>query len=215
LAAVPWFLSGRYWLTQKRIIWKRLGAKPQSMALKDIASISVGVRTFRLTLKGPTSKLTLRFVKNFKRLWGALILFRELPLPERVGTPRATYRGQRSYRMQGNVMQEGYGVLHRESFFFLPKEDAHHLGADAAKLVGALALAAVGVHRVNSRADLPFDLWLSLWSYLSDDELDGLLRRAAEQRGGSAVSVGQLERLGTKAWYRHGSDEFRMRQPLW
>jgi hypothetical protein len=214
LFALPWIFTGHYWVTQLRLVWKPLGRKPRSVMLDTITDVRVVGRRATVSTSSPQGRVSMRMVEGWKRLWGALLLFRQLPMPERLGVPRAAFQGQQAICVEGKVHQTGYGIVHKSRFTFLPQERRHHLGADAAKVAGQVALALVGFHAVTYRADLPFDTWLSLWSHLSDDEFAALLTKVAAARGGVAVPVGQLEPVEGRAWYRHQGIEFRMRQPL-
>ena len=76
---------------------------------------------------------------------------------------------------------------------FLPNEKPRHTVREAGKLVGQLALTLVGVHVHRVQAQLPFDLWLSLWSHLSTDEFEALLHSTAEARGGRVAGLEEIE----------------------
>lgn len=215
LAALPWLFSGRYWLTQRRLIWKPMLGKVKEIALKDITAVDVVGKRSTITVRGPQGSFSLRLIQGWSRLWGALVLFRQVPVPQRISEPRTTYRSVATMRVAGKVVQDGFGIVHAGEFVFLPREKSHHLGADGARVAGQLALALIGVSVVRYQAELPFDLWLSMWSHLDAGEFSELLREAAERRGGQVLPVRELQAIPGKHWLRHPfGGEFRPRAAL-
>jgi hypothetical protein len=213
-ALVPWAVTGRYWLTQRRLIWKPALGKPKVAPLAQIEGVDVVVKRATVGVRGPFGRFTLRFVADVHRLWGALVLFRQLPLPEAVGVPRRVVRSAPTLRVEGRSMQQGVAVAHQGRVVFLPKEGRRDTRVEAAKLAGFLALTLVGVRFVTHRAELPFDLWLRSWSHLPDDEFTQVLGDAARRLGGEVVAQQVLEPVAGKHVYRHGAVELRAQAAL-
>jgi hypothetical protein len=213
LCALPWLFSGRYWLTQRRLIFKTPLGAPQVMVLKDLTDLDVVGKRATLTLKHARGSITMRFVEDFQRVWGAIILLAELPVPTQLGAPQVHYRVAPVSLTFPGGFQAGYGVSFNRQLVFLPNERPRHTVAEGAKLAGQLALALVGVHVSRFQAKLPFDVWLGLWRHLSTAEFDALLSKAAQARGGRVLPLEQLEHE-TPTLYRMGELKVRASQPL-
>lgn len=214
VALLPWVVSGRFWLTQRRLIWKSRWGKPKELAIAQITQVKIVGSRQTVSVKSEQGGLTVRLSTNWRELWGALLLFRQVPLPERVGPPRASFTGQRTLCVEGGNRQEGYLVFHRDRAFFLPNQPRHHLAADVAKLGARAALALVGATVVTYQAELPFELWLSLWRHLPDEELAALLERTTQSRGGVMARMGELVPVLGKQAYTYGAFEFRVMPAL-
>lgn len=193
LAVIPFLISGRYWLTQRRLIFKSPLGQPKSLRLADITGIELNAPRATLTVTTGRESITIRFAQHFARLAGAIQLMNELPVPEQGGAPQVKFVTSAATAKFPGGWQQGYAVNFNRSVVFLPNERARNTAAEAGKLAGQLALALVGVHVHRNQVQLPFDLWLSLWSHLSTDEFDALLRSTAEARGGRVIALEQLE----------------------
>jgi len=213
LFLLPWLLSGRYWLTQRRLIFKSPLGNPQVVALRDITDLRVTGKRSTLKLVHPQGTLALRFAEDFRRLWGAIILLAELPVPEQLGAPQVHYKAAPASLKFPGGWQHGFGVNFNRSLVFLPNERPKRNAVEAGKLAGQLALALVGVHVSVYQAQLPFDLWLSLWRHLSTAEFEALLHKAAEVRGGRVMPVNDLVHESPTT-YRAGEVQVRASQPL-
>jgi hypothetical protein len=213
VAALPFVLSGRYWLTQRRLIFKSPLGQPRSLFLSELQNVEVVSPRATLTLRTARESVTIRFAEHFHRLWGALVLLGELPVPQQVAPPQVQYRASAGTAKFPGGWQQGFAVNFNRSVVFLPNEDARRTGVEAAKLAGQLALALVGVHAYRVQAQLPFDLWLSLWSHLPTDQFESLLHATAQKRGGKVVPLEQLEISSTQL-IKAGEWSFSARQPL-
>lgn len=213
VAALPFLLSGQYWLTQRRLIFKSPLGQPKSLLLSELREVDVVATRATLTLRTSTDSVTIRFAEHFHRLWGALVLLGELPVPQQTGTPQVQYRASATTAKFKGGWQHGYSVNFNDTVVFLPNERARNTAAEAGKLAGQLALALVGVHVHRSQAQLPFDLWLSLWSHLSPPEFEAMLHTAALQRGGLVLPVAQLE-VASAQQFKSGDWSFSARHPL-
>ena len=213
LCVLPWLFSGRYWLTQRRLIFKSPLGSPKVMALKDLSGIEVVGERSTLTVRHAGGSITLRFAADFRRLWGALILLGELPVPESLGTPQVRYRASPVSLVFPGGFQAGFGVSFNRRLVFLPNERPRSTVGEAAKVAGQLALALIGVHVSRYQAQPPYDLWLSLWGHLSTAEFDALLTKTAQARGGRVVSLSDLTHE-SPTQYRAGELQFRASQPL-
>lgn len=195
LAVIPFLVSGHYWLTQRRLIFKSPLGQPKSLRLADITGIEITSRRATVTVNAGKESITIRFAKDFARLVGAIQLMNELPVPEQGGAPQVKFLSSAATAKFPGGWQQGHAVNFNRLVVFLPNERARNTAAEAGKLAGQLALALVGVHVHRNQVQLPFDLWLSLWSHLSTEEFDALLRSTAEARGGRVISLEQLEVL--------------------
>lgn len=213
LVALPFFFSGQYWLTQRRLIFKAPLRDVKVIVLSSITGIDLVASRATMTVRSPAGDITLRFAEQFARLWGALALFNELPVPTSVAPPQQQFRASPATAKFPGGWQQGFAVNCNQRMVFLPNERPRSNVAEAGKVVGQLALALVGVHVHRSQAQLPFDLWLSLWSHLPNAEFDALLQEAAERRGGKVIGVHQLE---VQSPQRFGIGEWTVssRQPL-
>jgi hypothetical protein len=210
---LPWALSGRYWLTQRRLIFQTPLGKPQVMALQDLRQVDVVGRRATLSLRHAGGSITMRFVENFASLWGAIVLLTELPVPEAVGAPVVQFRAAPMSLTFPGGYQVGYGVAFNQQLVFFPNDRPRNTLAEAGKLAGQLALALVGVGVARYQARLPFDLWLSLWTHLPVSEFEALMKQAATQRGGTIIPVSQLT-IDSPTQYRAGEHKLRAGQPL-
>lgn len=213
LFVLPWLISGRYWLTQRRLIFKSPLGKPQVMNLKDLSGLEVVGKRSTLSLRHPSGRITMRFVEDFHRLWGALILLTELPVPAELGAPQVQYRVARATLTFPGGYQAGMGVSFNRQLVFLPNERPRNSLAEAGKVAGQLALALVGVGVARYQARLPFDLWLGLWRHLPTEEFDALLMKTARVRGGRVLSINDLTH-DSPTLYRAGEIKVRTSQPL-
>lgn len=205
LVAVPLLISGQYWLTQRRLIFKAPMREAKAVTLSTITTIDLVASRATMTLRFSGGDLTLRFAEGFARLWGALSLLTELPVPSQVAPAQQTFRASPATAKFPGGWQQGFAVNCNQRLVFLPNERPRSNVAEAGKLAGQLALALVGVHVHRAQAQLPFDLWLSLWSHLPATEFDTLLAHTAETRGGRVLDLHQLEvqspqRFGVGEW---------------
>lgn len=212
-AVLPFVLSGRYWLTQRRLIFKSPLGRAKCLALAELTGVEVVATRATLTLRSKHDTITIRFAEHFSRLWGALVLLGELPVPDDVATPQVQYRASPATVKFPGGWQQGFAVNFNRRMVFLPNEKPRKTAAEAGKLVGQLALALVGVHVHRAQAALPFDLWLSLWRHLPTDEFEALLHATAEERGGRVVPLEQLEIVSDRV-FKTGDWTFNARQPL-
>ena len=205
--------SGRYWLTQRRLIFKTALGKPQVMALKDLTNIEAVGKRATLSVQGAGLWITMRFVEDFRRLWGAILLLSELPVPEAVSAPVVQYRAAPVSLTFPGGSQAGYGISFNRQFVFLPNERPRNNVAEVGKLAGQLALALVGFSVVTHQAQLPFDLWLSLWRHLPTEEFEALLGKTAALRGGRVIALSELT-FDSATLYSAGALKIRASQPL-
>ena len=210
---LPWVFSGRYWLTQRRLIFKSLLGSPQVMALSDLKGIEIVGRRSTLSLRHSTGTITIRFAEDFARLWGAIILLSELPVPESAGAPAVQFRASPVSLTFPGGSQAGYGVSFNRQVVFFPNDRPRNTIAEAGKLAGQLALAFVGVGVARYQAKLPFDLWLSLWQHLPTEQFETLLGTTATNRGGKVISINDLT-FESPTIYRAGELKIRTAQPL-
>ncbi|MFT3711943.1 MAG: hypothetical protein QM817_30245 [Archangium sp.] len=213
LFALPWLFSGRYWLTQRRLIFKTPLGKPQVMLLKELKNLEVVGKRATLSLQHPGGTITMRFIEDFHRVWGAILLLAELPVPTQLGAPQVHYRVAPSTLTFPGGFQAGYGVSFNRQLVFLPNERPRNTVAEGAKIAGQLALALVGVHMARYQAKLPFDVWLGLWRHLSTAEFDALLSKTAALRGGRVLPLENLEHE-SPTLYRAGELKLRAATPL-
>jgi hypothetical protein len=213
LAALPWLFSGRYWLTQRRLIFAPPIGPVKTARLADITGVSLKASTAKLTVRTPQGSITVRFAQDFARLWGALVLLTELPVPEQTAAAQVRYLGSVATAKFPGGWQHGYAVNFNRRVVFLPNEKARSNVAEAGKLAGQLPLALVGVHVTRSQAQLPFDLWLSLWSHLPTDDFEALLHGTANARGGKVVPLEHLEVVSAQQ-LKHGEWSLNTRQPV-
>jgi hypothetical protein len=183
------------------------------MALTDITGVDITASRATLTFKGKPQNITIRFARDFQRLWGAIVLLSELPVPAQSGQPQVRYFASAATAKFPGGWQQGYAVNFNRSLVFLPNEKARSNVAEAGKLAGQLALALVGVHVSRTHAQLPFDLWLSLWSHLPTEEFESLLHATADKRGGKVVPYEQLEVVSPQR-LKLGEWSVSSRQPL-
>lgn len=213
LAALPWLFSGRYWLTQRRLIFAAPLGQPKVARLADLTCVGIKASTARLIVRTPQGSITVRFAEDFNRLWGALVLLTELPVPQQTAAPQVRYLSSAATAKFPGGWQQGYAVNFNRSLVFLPNEKPRRNVAEAGKLAGQLALALVGVHVSRSQAQLPFDLWLSLWSHLPTDDFQALLNDTATARGGKVLPLEQLEVVSPQQ-LKQGDWSVNTRQPM-
>lgn len=213
LAALPWLFSGRYWLTQRRLLFAPPLGPVKTVRLADITGVDLKASTAKLTVRTPQGHVTVRFAQDFARLWGALVLLTELPVPPQTAAAQVRYLGSVATAKFPGGWQQGYAVNFNRRVVFLPNEKPRRNLAEAGKLAGQLALALVGVHVSRAQAQLPFDLWLSLWSHLPTDDFDVLLQDTATARGGRVVPLEHLE-VVTAQQLKHGDWLLNTRQPV-
>jgi hypothetical protein len=213
LAVLPFLFSGRYWLTQRRLIFAAPIGPVKSLQLVDITGIDITSKRATITFKGAPQNITVRFAEDFHRLWGAVVLLSELPVPQQVSQPQVRFLASAATAKFPGGWQQGYAVNFNRSLVFIPNERPRNNVAEAGKLAGQLALALVGVHVSRTQAQLPFDLWLTLWSHLRTEEFESLLHETAGKRGGKVVPYEQLE-VVSPLKFKLGEWSVSSRQPL-
>jgi hypothetical protein len=71
----PWLLSGRYWLTTRRLIWRRHLGRPVHLRLDEIQADRIRAFAWTQGLHVPGERaVVLRFVKGLPQLWGGILL---------------------------------------------------------------------------------------------------------------------------------------------
>lgn len=193
VCAIPFLISGNYWLTQRRLIFKSPLGQPKSVVLSELTAVDFDMRTAKVELKTSKESITVRYAQHFARLSGAIALLSELPVPQQVGTPQVKFVSSPANAKFPGGWQQGHVVNFNRTVVFLPNEKPRNTAAEVGKMAGQLALALVGVHVYRNQAQLPFDLWLSLWSHLSTEEFDALLRATADARGGRVHALEHIE----------------------
>jgi len=126
VAALPFVLSGQYWLTQRRLIFKSPLGQPKSVRLSELTGLDLVSTRATLTLRTAQQSVTVRFAEHFHRLWGALVLLSEFPVPQQLGAPQVQYRASPATVKFPGGWQQGYAVNFNRSGVFLPNENARH-----------------------------------------------------------------------------------------
>lgn len=191
LAAVPWLVSCRYWLTQRRLL-VQTPFSFHAVALADVSRLEVTPTRATLSLSHRGATLTLRFVEHFRDLWSALTLLREVPVPAIAEAARLTpASGPCTASFRGGF-QQGYGVTFTQRFFFLPGDVPRNTAAEFARLGAKVAFSLAGGPVGAQRPLRPWGLWLGLWTHLDPASFEALLARTVETFGGSVQPVAEL-----------------------
>ncbi|MBV9123575.1 MAG: hypothetical protein JO112_09475, partial [Planctomycetes bacterium] len=191
-ASWPYLLSGRYWLTNRRLFWKPRLRRVRSIPLAELRECNLRARpiTSSLLIRGKR-RLSLRFIGGMERLWGGLMLFRQLsPQDFRPqGMPTGDMAWWTAYRRQRVSLQKGLAILRPDYFAFLPSEAGVNLLGELAK--GATGL--VGVHWTRARAKMPLDLLVQELRGRDPDHFDRNIFETAQRFGGLIRRPGEVD----------------------
>lgn len=188
LGAIPYLLSGRWSLTDRRLVWRPRVGETQSIRLEEIPEDGVDAvaLTSTLVVRTDDRRATLGFIDGLEQLWGGILLFRnpafELPEPtDKDAGVECLVR--RAWRVEGAAAQRGYLVIRRSYGAFLPVESAEDVITGLAESLGtSLSGAAV----LQAEASPPFDVWLEVLQRLEPEEFDARLRQALRRIGEAA-----------------------------
>ncbi len=203
LALWPWLLSGTYWLTTRRVIWKpRIGkAVGLSLAEIDLERIRAGALTHSLHLRG-ARPLTLRFIHRIEQVWGGILLLRTPgiadaveraaqepaePAAQEPAEPTAQEPAEPAALVwtatwtQGIHYQYGQAVLRRDDLAFIPWYPQFNAWAQLAKQAtyAILSLAA------PVRPRLPLEPILIHLIHLPETALDPVIETLVQSHDGT------------------------------
>lgn len=139
IALWPWLLSGTYWLTTRRVIWKPRVGKAAGLPLSeiDLKHIRAGAVTHTLRLHG-AQRLTLRFIHKIEQVWGGILLLRTPGIADAV--ERAAREPAETACLvwtatwtQGVNFKYGQAVLRRNDLAFIPWQPKFNAWVQLAK----------------------------------------------------------------------------------
>ena len=180
-------LSGRYWVTTQRLLWKPWlgGGKELEHADLKACKLDVSPTTKSLTVRGPT-RMSLRCITKVDRLWGALTIFQNHGTLrfDHGGEPVSDFIWAKGHWAQGTSSQVGF-VLVRPGFVaFLPSQAKVGLASLMGDIAKGLAMSGAGVYEFRVTAKMPFELFLPLFARSKPDRFDRNIQGLAKYYGG-------------------------------
>jgi hypothetical protein len=196
LALYFWLCSSRFVLTDRRLVIKPRVGKLQEVPIEALkgARITIGTATNSVFVDGPV-KMRLRYQRDYEKLWGALLVMCNWPLPQPSplrgrGCELATH----TYRSSNRIHQQaGMSVVSGAQLAFLPLNSGLARGG-----IGKTAiLAAMGMRETKVRAEFPVAALIGVLNARGGD-FAGNIAALAESLGGLVWPLPQTQRQLSK-----------------
>ncbi|WP_157369786.1 hypothetical protein [Zavarzinella formosa] len=187
----PWVRSGRYWLTNKRLIWLPRWGKLQTLDLEEVDPDDIKPVSAHRGLKvpGESRKISIRYVRGISRLWGGIEMMidaEDLDLnPDRSGVADVAWwpavEGRRLNRRLGIM------VLRPNLMAFLPTEANVNLAGDFLKQLGGKVIQDFRGKEdsAKTKKSIPYDSLLGIMSEQSEESFDEFIWDTAENVEGA------------------------------
>jgi hypothetical protein len=195
LALFFWLRSSRFVLTDRRLVVKPRIGKVREFSIEQLqgAKVTIGSASDSVFVDGPV-KLRIRYQRGYEKLWGALLVMCNWPLPEPAPLQGPGYElAERAILRSSVITQAGASVINGGQLTFLPLNSGLRKGG-----IGKTAmLAAVGMREVKVRAEFPvFALVDAL--FVRGGDFDAHVAALAEFLGGFVWSIAQTQRQTSK-----------------